>query len=268
LPAWAKVLWYVAEYTGYQLLARTTYADEIQGLPLAPGTTPPTEWRRFSIKCEDTVSADTANDAYVSIDIVNYTNGVVDTTWTTADYGSVVSSIEPILAAWATNMSVGHSFTEISAYRMAYHDPGYVDPKTGKYPCFVNSGPPDFTTPVTHVGVGTALQAAQVSATTTEITGARAGWGRTYWPFPASTVLASGGGIANATVDAFLQVVHDKYGELMANQFPVVVPSCFSGKTINRALQTVSAVRMDNVPDIQRRRRLNKATYSKTLPLS
>jgi hypothetical protein len=68
--------------------------------------------------------------------------------------------------------------------------------------------------------------------------------------------------------------VHDAFQNLMSEEFFPVVPITqiqtggpSSGSVPTRALLTMSGVQMDDVPDVQRRRRPENATHRMVLPL-
>jgi hypothetical protein len=100
----------------------------------------------------------------------------------------------------------------------------------------------------------------QVSCTTTEKTPYRKHWGRNYWPYPSAQFVSSSGHIASALVTNFLGQVHYFYDLLQkAELFPVIPVTQIDGAPA-RALLGVTEVQMDDVFDVQRRRRLKNPT--------
>src|SRR5439155_23762199 len=92
LPPWAKILWYVAEGVAVGLSWKLyDYGQEILGVG---GTDTPDEWRKFVAHFSDTVSASPADDQVFTVDVVNFTNGSIDSSWTQADYDTVTAAFD------------------------------------------------------------------------------------------------------------------------------------------------------------------------------
>jgi len=101
---WEKTLLYITGSYAHSLLNQAfSSAQEIS--PVQAGATVPTgdEWRRLEFHWANTQSVDTADDQWFTIDIVNYTNGNVDSTWTDQDYLDVFSAFNPFVTAVAAN---------------------------------------------------------------------------------------------------------------------------------------------------------------------
>lgn len=236
---------------------------------LVAGDTP--EWRRFTVQCEDLASQDSADDAFISFDVVNYTGGAIDASWDDADYTSVATSLEALCGAWAAHMDTHHRFNNVRAYRMSFKD-GWVgsSPSTKLYP-FNLSGAPEFTRPISKTGTGTGgSMIPQAAFSVTEIVPVRRSWGRFYLPFPDVGAIAPTTGRWSPTVvDAMATAVHDTYVQMAGNEFYVVVPITQSQKDRVGALEQVTAIRCDDVPDVIRRRRFkHRTTFVQQPPIS
>lgn len=261
LPLWARALYYIAETiaigVGFQ---KFDWGKSI--LPGGGGTTGTDvqTWRRFSFKWQDTASGDTADDQYFTIDVANITNGDIDSTWTQADYDTVVGVFATMVAQMAPLVIPRMWCESVSAYVMAFNP--YGNPKP-----FAQSGSPEITVPIGVTGSAGGNAAPQTSCTVTEETPSRKNWGRFYLPAVGGGAFDTAGRISNANVDALAQNVHDQYETLMGAQFFPVVPVTSVDKQPIRALQTVSGIRVDNVADVHRSRRHKRQTHRAILPL-
>jgi len=260
LPLWAKIVYYVAETIAIGVsFAHFDWGDPFQ----STGTTDeenPGSWRRFVSKWEDTSSAQTADDQYFTMDVVNITDGHVDGSWTDTDYTNVHGLIATFNAAIAGSICNRYHHTQIAAYVMAYNP--YSNPKP-----FAQSGAPVRTWPANVTGAGGSLMAAQVCSTVTEETPVRKHWGRFYLPTIGGSVLDVNGRVLVANVDALATAAHDAYQNLMFNQYWPVVCTTQVDKQPLRALQGITGVRVDDVPDVHRSRRLKFAAHRKILPI-
>lgn len=139
-------------------------------------------------------------------------------------------------------------------------------------------GRPLNVTPLLHPFTGSAspMQAPQVCCTVTEITAVRKAWGRIYFPAPTTQHTTSSGTFAAAFIDKLAVGVQTLYESLLDQDVvPVVkttksleymrlipLPPVYDDIDVN-FFHPVEAVQVDNVPDIQRRRRHVAATYKK-----
>lgn len=267
LPAWAKILYYLVEtaIVGYTA-SQYDYGAQINHV--GGNATDPTEgsWRRFVHVWENDATTDTADDQVYTIDIMNVTDGQLDGTWNDADYTTVTNYLVAIASAISPHTLSTLVLRHIKAYIMGFNP--YTEDKP-----FAHSGAPEFTLPVNIAGGGNAPMPPQATSSVTEMTPSRRHWGRFYVPTLQNNAYQSGGHVATVTVDAIAQTVHDNYEQLMNAQFFPVVATTSSGGSKGvpgkptRTLQTVTGIRVDNVGDVIRRRRLKNSTHKVTLPL-
>lgn len=94
----------------------------------------------------------------------------------------------------------------------------------------------------------------QVASTLTFITASRKHWGRMYWPAPGADQMAANGPSAGRFLLTFIQEMTAAFatlgGTLASNGLVPVVYSRTGGAAL-----TITALEMDDVPDVQRRRR-------------
>jgi len=226
----------------------------------AVSASPPSEWRRVQVKIEDTQSAEPADDMTISIDIANITGGVIDSTWTTADYDKVDTWLAQLVSGYSVSMSPRLKFTEFRYYRMAFNDYTVQKP-------FWDAGPPERVTPVSWQGTAGGDLPGQMALSITELTAFPHNWGRFYWPSPGPGLMTGAGHFTTQAVDALCQQAHDAYAGMMGQEFFPVVPTTQVGKVPARGLLTVSGIQVDDVPDVIRRRRPRGPLHKKVLPL-
>lgn len=232
---------------------------------LAAGDTP--EWRRFVYNIADLVSDELADDAKVSFDVVNFTGGSIDTSWTSSDYGGVTSRLNNIMTAWATHMDTHHQVNRVDAYRMTFAENWVGSPTTAKLHPFNLTGPPEHSAALSITGQGTfGPMAPQIAFSVTEIVPVRRSWGRFYLPFPdAGGIEPTSNRWKASLVDAVATSVYGEYSALGDQEFQVVVPITQSQKARVGALEQIVNIRTDDVPDVIRRRRYKHAQYKRTL---
>lgn len=179
------------------------------------------------------------------LDLVNITGGVADDTWTAGDFTTVESALDTY---WGAIKSMYHTGVVLTEYRWYRKGPG--------------AAPPEPTVRVTARSVagtsGTGPVPQQCAVTTSLRTALRKHWGRMYLPAPTIANLAAGGLLSNTAVDAYGAAFNTLITTLeTADFYPVV----YSG-TRQRAY-AINRVVVDNVVDIQRRRRPERQTYQK-----
>jgi hypothetical protein len=141
-------------------------------------------WRRFQVRVEDLVSQDNADDCFFTWDVVNYTGGQLDPSWTTADYGTATDAVGAYISAVNTRVATKYRFAEVKAYVMAFNPawPG-SDPSNTKIHPFLPSGQPDYTRVIGINGADSSgALPPQVACSVTEIVPRRHNWGRQYLP--------------------------------------------------------------------------------------
>jgi hypothetical protein len=225
-------------------------------------------WRRFQVRVEDLVSQDNADDCYFTWDIVNYTGGQLDPTWTSADYGSATDAIGGYINAVNSRIATKYRFSEVKAYVMAFNPAWPGSLPTAKVSPFLPSGQPDYTRVIgTNGADSSGALPPQVACSVTEIVPRRANWGRQYLPGAArSQVDASSGRWSNAFSGTVSASLHDAYLALQNIELYPTVPTAAVDHQRVAALQNITNVRCDDVPDTIRRRRFRHALYIDTRP--
>lgn len=216
------------------------------------------EWRRVLLTGKPVGSVDAADNWVTTMDLVNITNGTIDNSWTSGDYSTTDAILQSLCSGWAAHMNSHHTFVDIRYYRMAFNP--LTDPRP-----FQKTGPPDHIAVAPYVGQAGGTQAPQVAMTTTDRTAYPKHWGRNYWPHPVPTFATDGMHILQATVDAWATALGGFYGNLMTAQFFPVTVVTQVDKVPTRGLLTTSALQVDNVYDVVRRRRTHQTTYRKTI---
>lgn len=228
-----------------------------------------TTWRRFHLRCEDLVSDTGADDAIITFDLMNFTGGNIDGSWTDSDYATAVSQFNIILNAWAGLMSGGHQFTEVKAYVMGFNPEWAGSLVTSDLEPFVESGGPDYAGALNAVGTGSLALPSQVSFSVTEETPVRRNWGRFYLPWPSGNSLGtSSGRFSSTTITTIVNAVHSAYNNLAGVElFPIVVHT-YQNKARVAAWSQVTGLRGDDIPDIIRRRRPKDASFIHRMPVT
>lgn len=259
LPPWAKVLWYLAEGVAVGISWKLyDYGASIIG---AGGTDAPDEWRRFVAHFSDTVSASPADDQQFTVDVVNYTNGNIDSSWTQGDYDLVTAAFDNFGPSFMPHVSNRMVWDRVDAYRMAFN--AYSNSKP-----FAESGPPDYSRAYAVTGGDPQAIPPQSCTTITERTLTRANWGRMYLPSFGANAWAGSGRLGGNNMNAIAQGYHDFVVTLGQAELFVVVPATSVQKSPLRALQGIQAVSVDDVPDVQRRRRFKEALSHAILPVT
>lgn len=254
LPPWARALIQLSPLIAAGLQEALQYIGVLDD---ATSSTPDA-WMHVQLVGQPNNSVELADNFVTTMDIVNITNGAVDSSWTTTDITNVSSALATLQTAWMSRMSADYQWREQRYYKRYFNAYSETAP-------FAKSGPPQEVRPFVGTGTGTGFQAPQVAVTSTDRTAYPRHWGRNYWPHPGSGVVSSGGYISQANVDSWATAVQSCYQTLMASEyFPVVVVTQVD-KVPTRGLLTVSEVQVDNVFDVVRRRRSHKTTYRKRL---
>lgn len=223
----------------------------------------PLEWRQLQCVFERTPTAGTSDDfAVCTFDLLNLTSGAIDTTWDTGDYTAAETIFDAYWNAVKPLMSGTHKMKEYRWYRRAFA------PVMSQSHRFAAGGPPQRITAKSIVGTaGVAAQAWQVAMTVTERTPWARHWGRWYMPGLAVTLSAAGRiSSTDTTTQAtaagvLLNALHDA-------QLPLVVPSTQADNVLSGYLLGVTETQVDDVPDVQRRRRPRAVVTRVRVPLS
>lgn len=231
-------------------------------------------WRRFQLICENAASATEADDAVVTFDIVNYTGGNIDGTWDDGDYNDVYARLGDILIAYAPYMSPGYTWTTLKSYVMGFNPAWAGSPSSLDISPFMDSGGPEKVMTMAVNGAGTSHLPGQVSCSVTEEVPVRRAWGRFYLPFCGANLLEPTTGRFNTgSLTTIVTAVHAAYSGLgTAELYPIVVHTQ-QGSTKSdpgggrvAAFSQVTHVKVDDVPDIIRRRRVKFPLFTARLP--
>jgi hypothetical protein len=179
---------------------------------------------------------------------VNTTGGDLDTTWTTADFTAVETAVQTFWSAIAAQIS-----TDFRLYEHRWYPFG-----PGVHPPNPPSRITTLGTPI--VGTGGAVSPHQLACTVTLRTPVRRHWGRIYLPVGLFTSVAGGQG-NTAVVDAIANGARTMF--LSPSTSQGVVPIVWDRQ--RHAALGVTAIEVDSVPDIIRRRRPKVASYKKIL---
>lgn len=256
MPAWAKTLIYTANTL---TLGLTHLAFDFAGL-MYPVSSDPTEpspdqWRKYRFRYHDVNSPLRADDQVFTLNIVNYTNGAVDNSWTAGDYSTVWGHLYSFLGGLATDISPVWSLDLVEAYAMAFNEYTYT-PDGGKtFPPFAPSGPPAWAFAAAIPSTGTAAGGPQCTSTVTLRTPSRPHWGRFYIPTLSGSAYGVAHRVAPGPITAILGLGKTLVEGLAADGFYLVVPTTQVNGHPTRTLQVVTQLEMDDVPDVIRRRR-------------
>lgn len=220
-------------YAVYAALEHHVVASDFQG-------------RRCAVVIARTAPEDVVINTF---DFVNVTGGVLDTSWTAADFAGVEARLRTFYAAAGAFIATGSSLREFR-WSILPNPAGVVNPSVRVAP------------PATALSFSAANKLPpQLAMSVTKIVPVRRHWGRTYLgPLPAAIVDTSGR-IPNTTVDTVATAHQALVAGCQADDTPMVV--------YNRALNVglaVEGTKVDNTADVVRSRRFRAATYSKLLP--
>lgn len=220
-------------------------------------------WRQLQCVVERTPTAGTSDDfAICTFDLLNLTGGAPDSTWDAGDYAAAEAAFDTYWNAVKPLMSGTHKVKEYRWYTRSFA------PVMSQTHRFADSGPPQRITSKSIVGTaGVAAQAWQVAMTVTERTPWARHWGRWYMPGLAVTLSASGRiSSTDTTTQAtaagiLLNTLHDA-------QLPLVVASTQADNVLSGYLLGVTETQVDDIPDVQRRRRPRAVVTRVRVPLS
>jgi hypothetical protein len=184
------------------------------------------------------------------IHYVNSTSGALDTTWTSADYAAVESAVSTAWTAYAAAISTEVRLVE---HRWYPYGPGYIGTKSAPIP------PARVTTLGTPLaGSMSGAHVRQVGSTVTLRTTLRRHWGRFYLPLSSSN-FATNGQLSSTSADSYAATARTMLTSPEASQgvSPVVYDK------LRKQVYGVTAIEVDTVPDIQRRRRPRDPGYKK-----
>lgn len=262
LPPWARALIFLVEtVAGGIIWKQFAYGTEMRPTGGDPEASPPDLWVKSVVIVEDTVSTDPADDLMFSFDVVNITNGAVDSTWTDSDFTQVHGPIAFFCQTVAPLFCTRYHFKEVRSYLRAFNPYSVAEP-------FADTGPPSAIGAMSYNGNSLGNVPPQAAVSVTEMTSSRKNWGRFYLPALGNPNIDTSGRIVTAQVSAIANAVQDLYEGLAASEFYPVVPVTQVDRQPVRALQVVSSVRVDDVIDVIRRRRHRTALTRVTLPVA
>lgn len=248
LPAWARaalglapLAWTVGAGL-YDYLSTEETAEELT-------------WCHIVASAQRTGPTVSEDHAQVSFDFLNVTDGAIDNTWTEGDLDDVYSILHSLLMAWIGHQEQTVIWDELRFYLRRFNAVG---------PGFADMGDPVRITTQNLRGSATNTHVLpyQCALTVTEKTTQRAHWGRMYIPNPSSAIVDDNGRFTQAAIAAIATEVEDSYADAAALDLYAVVPSAAL-----RTLFFVTQVQVDDIPDVQRRRRSKTTILREVRPV-
>jgi len=211
----------------------------------------PYEWRRFVLQYDRSTPTGTTEDlAQIGFDVVNFTDGEIDSTWTTADHTAVHNALFAWDAAWKSLRTSTSSLKAIKAYRRAFADPMTIEKR------FQDGGPPTWNSVQAVPGTSAANPLPyQVAMSLTMKTPWPRHWGRVYLPGLTEDAVTTNGRWDSADIDTLKAASETLFEALWDAQLPVCVASTQVDKVLMGNLLLVRELQIDDIPDIIRRRR-------------
>jgi hypothetical protein len=226
-----------------------------------PGTVPSSGdliWRRAVVHWARGTGVGAEDDAVITIDMANITNSAIDGTWDSADYNTVGSHLNVLLEQIALQQNAFYKAYKVDYYRMQFADP--MTPARR----FVPSGPPESSLTVNWPGlsVNDALPP-QVAMSVTERTSIPRHWGRVYIPglTESATAVGGTGRWVTGLVDGMGNAFTNFYNSMALANFPCVVVSTQADGVLGGSLLGITHVQVDDLPDVIRRRRPDRAAH-------
>lgn len=217
-------------------------------------------WVRAVVTFSRDTPTGTAEDkGSFKLDLINITSGALDSSWTSADLATVSTDLLAFLDAIKPNTGLQVTYDSVRYYAMGFNasDPGPGHRSAGAG-AFVPTGPPLRIDSFTKTGTGGPVLPYQVAATCTFRTAWPKHWGRIYLPNPAmfsGACIDTKGRLVAGYQTAITTAVSNLYEALAGHDFLGVVPVTSVGKSAYHALLTIDEIVVDDVPDVQRRRR-------------
>lgn len=248
LPAWAKAALYLAPFAYaagealFDALAEHDSAEQLAWLHAVYSGT------RLS------PTGTTEDRAQISFDVVHLAGGENDPDWTAARVTQALGYLDHFFQNAAGYQSDNFTWTECRAYVRRFNSVG---------PGFADMGDPVSIRSLNTSGSSSQTNEYpyQVAMSITEKTTLRKHWGRIYLPCPASNSTNGYGRWFQSVCDALAVITSDTYALLSTNSFAAVVPSAAT-----RTLFTVTQIQVDDIPDVQRRRRARQTLVRSVSP--
>jgi hypothetical protein len=220
-----------------------------------------TQWMRVVLLWSRTTPAGTTEDqAQCGFDLVNFTGGAPDYTYTAGDFTTISNACGTFMAAYRPYQAASHTAFGIRIYRMAFNPTEWPAKR------FADTGPPLYQatfSPTPSTGGSGIYQAA---CTITKRTPLPKHWGRMYLPGLGSNALDANGRIATTGRDAIRTAAGTLFGTLRTAEFFPVVPVTQVNKAMAFGLLSVSEIAVDDGPDVQRRRRPRQVAQRSVAP--
>lgn len=237
LPLWAKAALYLAPWAFaagealFEHFSETANAEALAWLHVVYSGT------------RQTPTGTTEDRAQITFDVVKLSGGENDATWDTSQVTGALTHLNGIVNAISGYQDNNFTWAETRCYVRRFNELG---------PGFANMGDPVYTVATGWPGTSSATNVLpyQVALSVTERTTLRKHWGRFYIPCPSTSALDGYGRWTSATCSAIAGIVGDGYEALGNANYLAVVPSGAS-----RTLFSVTQVQVDDIPDVQRRRR-------------
>lgn len=177
---------------------------------------------------------------------INLTAGEVDTTWVAADFASVESAVQ---AFWTSDAAAISNDCRLVEHRWYAFGADVLEPNPA-------ARVTTLATPL--VGTSTGAWVRQVASTLTLRTALRKHWGRIYFPI-SSSMFDNNGQMTSGNVDGLAADARTMFTVTPAAQG--VIPVVYD--RVRKLAFGVTAIEVDSVPDIQRRRRPRDTGYKK-----
>jgi hypothetical protein len=214
-------------------------------------------WIRTTIVLSRSTPAGLSEDrVQFKLDVVNITGGVVDTTWTAGDFTDLDTAISAFVTSIKPAISSHFKFEEARSYLMRFNpdDPGPGNRSAG-HGVFVETGPPVHVQTLAVQCTGTFGIPEQVATGCTMRTAFPRHWGRAYVPAPQLGGIDAYGRFTAPHRTAVADSFHDLVSTLADAELLAVVPMTQLGNATFHGLMGITDCVVDDVPDIQRRRR-------------
>jgi len=255
MPTAGKLAWIIIQAAAAVLIDHLTHTSEDLDEEL--------EWRHVQCVFTKPVPSGLVEDkSIVTFDILNWTDGGVDTTWNTADYTTCEGRLDTFWSSIASNcQQAGSSLVQYRWYVRRFAT------EMGATHRFAETGPPvRITTKSTSGLAGGSMLPPQVAISVTERTPWPKHWGRIYIPGISSACLSSTEpGRIDSTKRAAVGTAADAlWSGLYGDEFPVVVPVTQVDKQFTKILLNVTDIAVDDVFDVQRSRRAKQVNARST----
>lgn len=223
-------------------------SSNLNGQGVAPSGT---EWRRIVFEVTRSTPAGTVEDkAQFKFDFINITADEIDNTWTTGDDTALNARIGTFRSALLPFLNPTQQLAQVRWYRMRFN------PVLDVARPFADTGPPVSVGAYSTVaGTQSGNMPYQASQSVTLRTAWARHWGRVYLPSFGTVALDSFGRLTSTQRSGIRGVVAAMLGGAHDDGFYPVVPVGQLDKQPFHGLLGVETIAVDDIPDVQRRRR-------------